>query len=263
MIIATAQPWVTPDVVANGEQVRSLMWEANAKGARLVHFPEGALSGYPTFAGQDWERLKHEMGATCALARDLHLWVVVGSNHPMEAARPRNGLHVISDGGELIGRYDKRICSFNEAAKHYDAGTDALVFALDGFRFGCALCIEVNFPELFRQYEELRVDCVLFSAHADDPIFAVQAQAHAATNCYWVSVSTPANFADRLPAGLIGPDGHWIARCTAEGPASVVSGPLDRNAPQFDVALNRARPWRRLTRETAGSASWSQPRVRS
>jgi predicted amidohydrolase len=38
---------ITCDPVANGATVRRTMRAAAAESARLVHFPEGALSGYP------------------------------------------------------------------------------------------------------------------------------------------------------------------------------------------------------------------------
>ncbi len=44
--IASAQSHITTDVRANGLHVRELMTKAKALGARLVHFPEGALSSY-------------------------------------------------------------------------------------------------------------------------------------------------------------------------------------------------------------------------
>jgi predicted amidohydrolase len=45
--IGIAQPTITPDAGENGRRVRQLMREAAVGQARLVQFPEGALSGYP------------------------------------------------------------------------------------------------------------------------------------------------------------------------------------------------------------------------
>lgn len=60
------------------------------------------------------------------------------------------------------------------------------MFEVDGSRLGCALCIEIHFPKLFLEYGKLGVDGVLYSAYAEDPIFAVEAQAHAAMNNVWL-----------------------------------------------------------------------------
>ena len=57
-------------------------------------------------------------------------------------------------------------------------------------RFGCALGMETHYAEIFSAYEELDVDCVLFST-AGNPetpgVFAVEAAGHAAANSIWIS----------------------------------------------------------------------------
>jgi predicted amidohydrolase len=46
IVLATASSLVTPNVQTNGAHIREMMGKARAEGARIVHFPEGALSGY-------------------------------------------------------------------------------------------------------------------------------------------------------------------------------------------------------------------------
>ncbi|MGD1065274.1 MAG: carbon-nitrogen hydrolase family protein [Vulcanimicrobiaceae bacterium] len=250
MLIATAQTPVTHDAAENGASIRAVMRAARLAGADLVHFPEGAASGYPTFPEQDWDLLQGELEQIAVLARELRLWTVFGSNRPISGEhRPRNSVYVVSDLGEIAGRYDKRLCSYNEIQNHYSPGFAPLVFDARGLRFGCALCIEINFPEVFLEYERLGVDCLLFSSHSKDAMFGVLAQAHAAMNCYWVSVSVPAQFAESLPSGVIGPDGSWIDRCAAAPVATFALARLDTTDPTFAVPLEKARPWRRLARE--------------
>jgi predicted amidohydrolase len=89
---------------------------------------------------------------------------------------------VISDKGEVIHRYDKRYCSNTEITNWYTPGTDSVYFDIDGFRFGCALCIEINFMEVFAQYQWVQADCILFSAYSEDSIYGIQAQGYAVTN---------------------------------------------------------------------------------
>ena len=144
--------------------------------------------------------------ATADLARELGLWVVVGSSHRLTPPhRPHNSLYVISDRGEVATRYDKRFLSHTEITGWHTPGREPCVFEVDGWRFGCALCIEVHFPEVFREYAELGVDCVLFSAYADDPMFGIQAQGYAASHSYWVSVSIPTQMSRGLTSRLIAP----------------------------------------------------------
>src|SRR4029077_9977754 len=118
--IATAQGWISADVRANGQEIRSLMRQARSRGASLAHFPEGAMSGYTKSQikdwGQvDWGTVDDELRQTAALAGALGLWVVFGCSHRLTPPhRPHNSLYVISDRGELMTRYDKRFLSHTE-----------------------------------------------------------------------------------------------------------------------------------------------------
>ena len=100
------------------------------------------------------------------LAAELEIWVALGSAHPLTQPRlPHNSVYVISDAGQLVNRYDKRRLSHTEVTRFYTAGSEPVVFDVDGYRFGIAVCVEINFPELFIEYGALGVDCLLFSSY--------------------------------------------------------------------------------------------------
>ena len=252
--IATVHGAVSANVRHNGHHVRASMVGAARAGARLVHFAEGALSGYirseiDDWPEVDWTALQEELDLTAALAKSLGIWVVVGANHRLRPPRwPQNSLYVISDAGMLAGRYSKRMCSNTEVTYWYTPGVDPLVFDVDGVRFGCALCIEVVFPQLFAEYERLGVTCLLLSSYSNDPMHGVMARAHAATNCMWLSVATPTTCPD-LPSMLIGPDGHVLGACAGTAPGLLIQT-IDPADPKYRVALRLARPWR--ARATSG-----------
>ncbi len=297
--IATVQCRVSGDVRRNGRLARNAISRAAQAGARLVHFPEAALSGYvksqiTSWDAVDWAALADEAGRTADLAGRLGVWVVIGCNRkpaPPEPAppgpappgpardgqgardgRPCNSLYVVSDRGAVVAHYDKRFCSHTEITSWYAPGTAPVVFDVDGVRFGCALCIEVCFPEVFAEYERRGVDCVLLSSYSDDPIHGLMARAHAATNCFWVSLAVAAQCSgqgvsghggsghgvggqgggapsDRrgLASALVGPDGRILAACGA-GEAGFRITRLDPAAARFETALKRARPWRAQAR---------------
>jgi len=127
--IAAAQSPVSCDPAANGSAVRTLMRQAHEQRVRLIHFPEGAISGYPgspqarqALAGWnvDWTEVREQVERTAALAADLRLWVVIGANHRLTTPnRPHNSLYVVSDQGRVIGRYDKRYLSYTFSARGY------------------------------------------------------------------------------------------------------------------------------------------------
>jgi predicted amidohydrolase len=257
--IAAAQSPVGNDPAANGAAIRDLMRTAAAQGARLIHFPEGALTGYsPTRGtanaeeppGVDWAAAREQFELVAALAGELGLWTVLGGDHRLTGTnRPHNSLYILSDEGRPVGRYDKRLCSYNEIGNWYSPGAGPFAFDVDGFRFGCVLCIEVNFPELFLEYRADDVDCVLFSSYSEDPLFEVIARGHAAAHNSWISVSVPAQCATAVPAGVIGPHGARLADCPAAAVPALVCVDLDRADPALDFALHKARPWRTLSRE--------------
>jgi predicted amidohydrolase len=148
----------------------------------------------------------------------------------------------------LVSRYDKRLCSHSELNGWYSPGDMPVVFDVDGIRFGAAICIELQFPELFLEYARLGVDCVLFSAYSGDPMYGIEAQAHAALNNYWLSLSTPAQCNHKLPSGLIGPDGYYLAKGSSDLKAGFTCGEINRGDVRYAIALNKARPWRAAVR---------------
>lgn len=253
MLIAGAQTLITSDVRKNGQHIRAAMEQAAASKARLVHFAEGALSGYvksqvKSWHDVDWAAVREELTDIVNLAAKLGVWVVVGSNHRLaEPNWPQNSLYVISDQGTVVARYSKRFCSHTEVTSWYTPGSDPVTFEVDGIRFGCALCIEVCFPELFAEYEQLQVDCMLLSTYSRDPVHRLMACAHAATNCYWVSVAVPAQCSSELPSMVIGPDGSVISEAMP-GRVDLVLSPLDAATAKFEIALRYARPWRAKAR---------------
>lgn len=246
--VAIAQLPITGDVDHNVKEIKSAMHEAANGHARLIQFPEGMLTGYAKHPimdwGQvDWRAVADGLAEIMQLAKRLNIWVVVGSAHPLTPPHwPHNSLYIISDKGELVSRYDKRIISHTEVTGFYTPGSKPIVFDVDGYRFGCLICIEVNFPELFAEYTRLGVDCILLSAFPEAEIFYLKARAHAAIQCCWVSLSTPTDTTHLMNSALIGPDGEAVN--AIEAPQGIMFAELNRHDPQYDIALNKAKPWR-------------------
>lgn len=266
--VAWEDPRDSAGLRASGAELRSVMREAREAGARVVHFPEGAtcaphklvmsVDGPDRVGPSDWDRcqwdvLRRELATTAQLARELRLWTVLGSVHRLTAPhRPHNSLYVISDRGEVVTRYDERMLSKTKISYMYTPGRSPVTFEVDGVRFGCTLGMEVHFPELFTEYERLDTDCVLFSstgatAPQNTAMFATEAQGHASANSYWVSFAVSAQHSASAPSGVISPDGEWLARCPA-GTSSVTVVDLDSDSQDVEMAVFRARPWRRMAR---------------
>jgi predicted amidohydrolase len=279
--LATAQIVVREDPSDRGQlrqgchDVRELMRQARQAGARIIHFPEGATCsphkrimsvtgpevGPADWGRADWEVLRDELGKIARLAGELRLWTVLGSVHPLTPPhRPHNSMYVISDRGELVTRYDERLLSNTKLSFMYTPGSGPVTFEACGLRFGCAMGIEVHFPEVFAEYERLDVDGVLFSttgpgqpsgaaaASGAAATFAAEAQAHAATNSLWISFAMSAQQSAAAPAGTIAPDGRWAVQCPRDGQPAVAVADIDNRPESIDTALTKARPWRRQVR---------------
>lgn len=112
---------------------------------------------------------------------------------------------------------------------------------------GFLICIEVQFPELFQEYERLGVDCVCISSGLGLEMFRIQCQGHAASNNYWLSYSVPENSSDKQSSCFIGPDGEILASC-GRGVSGLVVSEIDPSDAKWDIPVNKARPWRSRAR---------------
>ncbi len=266
VIIALAQSPVSADVPRNLHHIKALMRKAKAAGADLVQFTEGALSGYgrkvlapfEQWRAENWAELRAASDEIARLAGELGLWTLVGSVHPLEdGRRPHNCLYLIGPDGRVRTRYDKRFCSHNELAGWYTPGSEPILFEINGVRFGCAICIEVRFPEVFDEYRRLGAHCVLVSTFTaarhnqedarQDDIFAVTAQAHAANNSYWVSLVTPSNRFQGPVTQLIDPLGNVVEK-SGRHRSELVVGRIDIGEGGLWHKIGFGRTWRDAAR---------------
>jgi predicted amidohydrolase len=259
LVIAATQAPVTVDVAKNSATIQDMMRRARTKGAKLAHFTEGALSGYgrkemtpfEQWSPDNWAQLRRESEAIAALAGRLELWVVFGSVHPLaEGQRPHNCLYVVNDRGAVVARYDKRFCSHNEINGWYTPGFEPCVFEVEGVRFGCAICLDGSFPEIFDEYRQLGVHCVLLSAFdaggaqpTSDDHWSTLARAHATGHTYWVSLATPSNKFQGSPTQFVDPRGGIVAK-SRRHQSDIVLGEMDLGPGGLWQSIEWGRNWR-------------------
>lgn len=139
---------------------------------------------------------------------------------------------MISDGGVLVGRYDKRFLSNRELSVLYTAGDHATVITVDGMRFGCAICIEARWPEVFIEYETLGADCVLLASYSGAPpaesLDDRRPLAHALLTEMWIAFAVSGTAPGAMPSGVAAPDDRWLAQGRSDGKAQscVRTGPV-------------------------------------
>jgi len=168
--VATCQFPVSGNVVENARQIRDCMRRAVKSGAHLLHTSEASLSGYagvdlPSFTGYDWELLRRQTAALRDLAKELALWLVLGSAHYLDAqTKPTNCLYLIGPDGRIVDRYDKSMCTGGDQ-KCYSAGNHLAVQDIRGVRVGLAICYDICWPQIYMAYRERGVTLMLHSFH--------------------------------------------------------------------------------------------------
>jgi predicted amidohydrolase len=217
--IAACQFPVNGKISENANWIKKQMRTAKVNGTELVHFPECALSGYggadwKDIEALDWEVLRRETRSIMALAKELRMWVILGSSHQLSGKnKPHNSLYVIDPHGKIIDRYDKRFCTTGDL-KYYSPGDHFVDFEINGIKCGLLICYDIRFPELYREYRKLDVDVIFQSfynaRHVEDcihpKIMPVSAQVRAATNAFFMSL-TNSSAPYSWPCYFIQPDG--------------------------------------------------------
>jgi deaminated glutathione amidase len=168
--VATCQFPVSGSVIENARNIHDFMWRAVKCGAHLLHTSEASLSGYarvdmPSFARYDWGLLRKETAALRDLAKQLDLWLVLGSAHFLDAeTKPTNCLYLIGPDGSIVDRYDKCMCTGGDQ-KHYSAGNHVVVQEIRGVKIGLAICYDICWPQIYMAYRERGATVMLHSFH--------------------------------------------------------------------------------------------------
>ncbi len=166
--VASCQFPVTGDVSRNAAYIRRYMRRAAEAGADLLHTSEVCLTGYPgwdlaSFAGYDWDLLRRETARLRELAATLHLYLVLGSAHYLDAqTMPTNCLYIFDPQGALVDRYDKCMCTKNDQ-QHYSAGQRLVTLTIKSVTVGFAICYDICYPQVYAAYRDRGATLVLHS----------------------------------------------------------------------------------------------------
>ena len=222
--VATCQFPVSSDIGRNARYVRDHIRAAAKRRAHVVHFPEGALSGYPgsdfdAWDGFDWDLLGAETNGVRRLAKEKRVWVILGSSHQLSPGHlPHNCLYAIDPRGRIVERYDKRFCTPRDL-EYYTVGDHFSVVRIKGVTCGLLLCYDLRFPELFREYKKRGVQCLFMSFYnarargrnIHTTIMRPTLQARAATNGFPISAANPSGYYQSWPSVFVAPDGTIAA----------------------------------------------------
>ncbi len=149
----------------NVETFSKLVKSAAGDGARYVQSPE--MSGFVEQSRNKlFEIVKPAdedmlVAAAKSLAKTHQIWLHVGSTAILRSdGKVANRAFVIGPDGEIASTYDKIHMfdvdldngeSWRESAV-YEPGTEAVISKIDGINTGLAICYDMRFPQLFRDY---------------------------------------------------------------------------------------------------------------
>lgn len=160
----------------NLDQIEAAIDHARPGPETLVVLPEMAVSGFSmntetvceTFSGPSVTRL-----ATMASQRRLRLLAGLAIRDDEGVAK--NLALLIDENGNIASSYQKnQPFTIGEEHHHYAAGSDVVVFEIDGALVAPFICYDLRFPELFRR-----------AAQAGAEVFAVIANWPAKRARHW------------------------------------------------------------------------------
>ena len=269
--VATGQFPIDADIERNLAFVRRQIAAAKRRRADVVLFPEAALGGYPgadfaSFAGYDWDLLRHATEVVLDAARRHRIWVVLGSNHRLSGrSTPHNSLYVIDPKGDVVDRYDKRVCAGPPGARdlaHYRPGDHPVTVHIRGVRCGLLICHEWRYPEVYRQYKALGVEVILqgwydgglkgriarTEGRANAVAIPAAVQGHAVCNHLWICGANTSRRFSCFGGFAVRPDGTFLARQPRHRPGVLVHT-IDTALHVEDMSVHaRARIMRGLDR---------------
>lgn len=245
--VASCQFPVSSKIAENFTWIKNQIIEAKLKKADIVHFPECALSGYPgsdmnSLDQFDWDALFKATDSLIKLAKELKIWVILGSIHKLSGTnKPHNSLYLISSDGQIEDRYDKRFCTGGDL-KYFTPGDHFVTFSLNSVNCGLLICYDIRFPELYRQYRKLNTDVIFQSFYnarqkpgsIHPVIMHITAQGIAGTNYFYMSL-TNSSAPESWPCYFITPDGLVQNKLTANEPGILISD-IDISRSYYDAS---------------------------
>lgn len=126
-----------------------------AKGATLVVLPE-KIATIPPAATSDWQ------AHFSALSAKHHVWLEVGIG--IAETQPRNFAWLFDPDGHLAETYEKHHLAPPERRENYAQGDAFVVHDIGGERVGLAICKDMHFAALGREYGNLDVAAMIVPA---------------------------------------------------------------------------------------------------
>jgi len=252
--VASVQMEISDIIDTNLQRIEKGIHEAGVAGARLVIFPESALSGFDetTIGRLDWERLEQAASKVSEAAREHRVYVLYGTTVKSRGAKPYNTAILLGPDGKEITQYHKMV-----PEEWFEPGDHLSLFEIDGVPCTMIICRDQRFPELVRipVLSGAQV-CFLLSYTVDSPADALrkregyraQIMARAVENSIWMVQSNAFGSppgSEKTSFGrsrIVDPGGTVVAEAPEMAEALLVQDirPLEANRKNAIKSLNIA-----------------------
>ena len=196
--VAAVQMRSTRNLADNLARITNSIRDCARQGARVVAFPECALTGYfadsaTNVTSEQLEQAEQQIATAC---REAGAGAVIGSAW-REGGKLFNSALVIAPMGKVIERYHK----VHLAERWPEPGDHLSVFKLDGVPCSVIICHDERYPELVRLPVLAGAKVVFYISHEsglrnEDKVtpYRAQIQARAVENSVFVvQANAPAN----------------------------------------------------------------------
>lgn len=138
---------------------------AVGEGADLVLFSEQYATGWRVEGDAQAISGAAVRERWLSLAREFGVVVAGSYARDVPGSLPQNVMLVAGPNGEVLAEYAKlHLFTPGGEERQYSAGDLPVTFSYGGVMFGCAVCFDLRFPELFRAYLREGCACVLVQA---------------------------------------------------------------------------------------------------
>jgi len=216
--VAVVQMRSSRDLSNNVSRICGSIRDAAGRGARVVAFPECALTGYfehgsTNLSVQQISDAEAEVARACSNAS---VYAIVGSVF-RESGKLFNSAIVFAPSGKVIERYHK----IQLAERWPDGGEHLSVFKIDGVPCSIIICHDERYPELVRLPVLAGAQVIFYVSHESglreeqkiNP-YRAQIQARAVENTVFVvHANAPANpdlSGSHGQSRIIAPDGNIL-----------------------------------------------------
>lgn len=223
--VAAAQIPIGSDIDANVICIFRAMEECVRQGATVLVCPETAVSGYSPVIGRgrephEWPMIEDGLQAIAKRARDLQLWVAVGSE-AWDAGRWWNRFYVYSPDGQLVVFYDK-VHLTGDDTHYYTAGSSYPVFRINGTTVGLQICYDARFPEGYRALLHQGAEVILQGFYGAGsgtwkvPVLGAHLRSRAAESGCFVVASNVSNPLQIVTSQIVDPLGLVLAQANQD-----------------------------------------------